>query len=178
MCLCVYTHAHNGYPLKHSYPGQNTGVGSLSLLQGIFTTQGSNPGLPHCRRILYQLSHKGSPRRLEWVASPFSSGSSWPRNWTKVSCIAGRFFTNWAMREAPTTIITLASESSVAMEYAHGYKYGKRKWTNLKPISLTDLLFYYQQHYLLLSLPVLMARMYYLINISVYKWKLLSKIWE
>ena len=37
-------------------PGQNTGVGSLSLLQGIFPTQGSNPGLPHCRRILYQLS--------------------------------------------------------------------------------------------------------------------------
>ena len=38
-------------------PGQNTGVGSLSLLQGIFPTQRSNPGLPHCRRILYQLSH-------------------------------------------------------------------------------------------------------------------------
>ena len=42
-------------------PGQNTGVDSLSLLQGIFPTQGSNPGLPHCRQILYQLSHKGSP---------------------------------------------------------------------------------------------------------------------
>ena len=39
-------------------PGQNTGVGSLSLFQGIFPTQGSNPGLLHCRRILYQLSHK------------------------------------------------------------------------------------------------------------------------
>ena len=38
-------------------PGQNTGLGSLSFLQGIFPTQGSNPGLPHCRRILYQLSH-------------------------------------------------------------------------------------------------------------------------
>ena len=41
-------------------PGQNTGVGSLSLLQGIFPMQGSNPGLPPCRRILYQLSHKGT----------------------------------------------------------------------------------------------------------------------
>ena len=81
-------------------PGQNTGVGSLSLLQGILPTQGSNPGLPHCRLILCQLSHKGSPRILEWVAYPFSSGSSWPRNWTGVSCIAGRFFTNWAIREA------------------------------------------------------------------------------
>ena len=42
-------------------PGKNTGVGSLSLLQGNFPTQGLKPGLPHCRRILYQLSHKGSP---------------------------------------------------------------------------------------------------------------------
>ena len=42
-------------------PGQNTGVGSRSLLQGIFPTQGSNPGFPHCRQILYQLSHQGSP---------------------------------------------------------------------------------------------------------------------
>ena len=41
-------------------PGQNTGVGSLSLLQGIFPTQGSNPGLQHCRQMLYQLSYKGS----------------------------------------------------------------------------------------------------------------------
>ena len=42
-------------------PGQNIGVGSFSLLQGIFPTQGLNPGLRHCRQILYQLSHKGSP---------------------------------------------------------------------------------------------------------------------
>ena len=54
-------------------PGQNTGVGSLSLLQGIFLTQGSNPGLPHCRWILYQLSHQESPRILDWVAYPFST---------------------------------------------------------------------------------------------------------
>ena len=51
-----------------SSPGQNTGVGSLSLLQWIFPTQGLNPGLPHCRQILYQLNHKGSPRILEWVS--------------------------------------------------------------------------------------------------------------
>ena len=42
-------------------PGQNTGGGSLSLLRGIFPTQGSNPGPLHCRLILYQLSHKGKP---------------------------------------------------------------------------------------------------------------------
>ena len=49
--------------------GQNIGVGSPSLLQGIFPTQGSN-GLLHCRWILYHLSHQGSPRILEWVAYP------------------------------------------------------------------------------------------------------------
>ena len=58
-------------------PGKpkNTGVGSRSLLQGVFPTQGSNPGLPDCRQILYQLSHQGSPRILEWLAYPFSRGS-------------------------------------------------------------------------------------------------------
>ena len=40
-------------------PGQNTGVGSRSLLQGIFPTQGENRGLLHCSQILYQLSHQG-----------------------------------------------------------------------------------------------------------------------
>ena len=59
--------------------GQNIGVGSLSLFQGIFPTQGLNPGLPHCRWILYQLSHRGSPG---------------------VSCIADGFFIKWAIGEA------------------------------------------------------------------------------
>ena len=70
-------------------PGRNTGVGTVFLLQGIFPTQGSNTGLLHYRQIIYQLSHKGSPRILEWVAYPFSSRSSQPRNWTGVSWIAG-----------------------------------------------------------------------------------------
>ena len=81
-------------------PGQNAAVGSFSLVQGIFPTQGSNLGHPHCWWILYQLSHKGNPRILEWVAYPFSSGSSWPRNQTRASCTAGRLFTNWALRKA------------------------------------------------------------------------------
>ena len=81
-------------------PGKNTGVGCHALLQGIFPSQRSNPGLPHCGQILYQLSHQGSPRILEAVAYPFSRGSSWSRNRTRASCVAGRFFTNWN-REAP-----------------------------------------------------------------------------
>ena len=51
---------HGLYSLQNS-PDQNTGVGSLSLLQGIFPTQGLIPDLPHCRQVLYQLSHKESP---------------------------------------------------------------------------------------------------------------------
>ena len=75
-------------------------VGSLSHLQGIFLIQRSNLGLLHFRQILYQLSHKGSPRIPEWVTCPFSRGSSRPLNQTGMVCIEGWFFTNWAMREA------------------------------------------------------------------------------
>ena len=88
-------------------PGQNTRVGSPSLLQGIFPTQGSKPGLLHCRWILYQLSHQGNPRILERVAFPFSSRSSWPRNQTGVSCLAGRFFTElWGKQGLATLQFT------------------------------------------------------------------------
>ena len=58
-------------------PGQNTGVGSLSLLQGIFATQGLNPGLPHCRCTLYQLSHKGTPFTPPFPTMYKTSLKSW-----------------------------------------------------------------------------------------------------
>ena len=51
-----------GFSVHGDSPGKNTGVGCLALLQGIFSTQGSNRVLPHCRRILYCLSHQGSPQ--------------------------------------------------------------------------------------------------------------------
>ena len=98
-------------------PGQNTGAGCRSLLQGIFPTQRLNPGLLHCRQILYHLSYMEDPkvaqscptlcntmgyrvhgtlqaRILEWVAIPFSRGSSQPRDPAQVSRIAGRFLTS------------------------------------------------------------------------------------
>ena len=56
LCLTLQTH---GLYSPWNSPGQNTRVGCHSLLQGIFPTQGSNPGLPYCRWILHQLSHKG-----------------------------------------------------------------------------------------------------------------------
>ena len=92
-------------------PGQNPGVGRLSLLQGLFPTQGWNPGLGHCRQILDQLSYKGSPRILEWVAHPFCRGSSRPRNQTGVSCTAGGFLTSWAIREALLSHSIIVSRS-------------------------------------------------------------------
>ena len=103
MYVCILYESHSvasdalqphGLYIPWNFPGQNSEVGSLSLLHGIFPTQGLNPGAPHCREVLYQLSHKGSPRILEWVVYPFSSGSSWLRNQNGVSCTAGNFLKN------------------------------------------------------------------------------------
>ena len=113
-------------PMDCSMPGssvlggfsrQDTRVGCCALLQGIFPTQGLNPGLPHCRWILYQLSHQGSPVLvaqlcptlwepmdysppcssvhgiLQARASPFSRGSSPPRDRTWIFHIA----TTWKL---------------------------------------------------------------------------------
>ena len=93
-------------------PGQDTGVGSLPLFQGIFPTQGSNPDLPHLRRILYQLSHKESPRTLEWVAYPspadllhpgtepgfpVSQADSLPTKLSGTPVTAYNFFSEWIL---------------------------------------------------------------------------------
>ena len=107
-------------------PGQNTGMGNLSFFQGIFQSQGSNPSLPHCRPIVYQLSHKGSPRILEWVTYPFSSGSSWSRNRTRVSCIAGGFFTN--DKGSPRILEWVANSFSRGSSWP-------RKWTRVSWIA-------------------------------------------
>ena len=95
-----------GSSVSRDSPGKNIRVGCHVLLQGIFPTQGSNPGVLHCRWILYSLSHQESPRILKWIAYPFSSRSSRHRNWTGVSCIAGRFFTSWAIRKAHNCCIS------------------------------------------------------------------------
>ena len=60
--LCLTPCDPHGLHSPWNSPGQNTGVGSLSLLQGIFTTQGANPGLPHCRRILLPPESPGKPK--------------------------------------------------------------------------------------------------------------------
>ena len=77
-------------------PGQNPGVGSFSLLQGIFPNQGLNPRLPHCRWIL-PAEPQGRPKDTG-MHSPFLLQDIFLTQ--KSNCIAGRFFTNWSIREA------------------------------------------------------------------------------
>jgi len=81
-------------------PRQNTGVHSHSLLQGIFPTQGSNPGILHYMQILTSWVTMEALEYWEWVVYPFSNGAFQPRNQTRVSCIASEFFTSWATGEA------------------------------------------------------------------------------
>ena len=76
-------------------PGQNTGVGSLSLLQGIFPIQGSNRGLPHCRQILYQLSHQGSPEK----------GDGWRTNALELWCWRRLLRVPWTSRRSNQSIL-------------------------------------------------------------------------
>ena len=90
-------------------------VGCHALLQGTFPTQGSNPGLLHNRWILYHLSYQGSPRILEWITYPFSRGTSGPRNWTRVSCIAGGFFNQLSYEESPAVILESKRIKSVTV---------------------------------------------------------------
>ena len=134
---------HGLYSPWHS-PGQNTGVSIVPFSRVSSQPTDRTQSLPHCRWILYQQSHKGSPRILEWIAFPFSSGSSRPRNWIRVSHIAGRFFTSWATREAligepeltflamgsrhwssgcPVDALSLASgPGSITMHRGHGHR--------------------------------------------------------
>ena len=68
---------------------------------GVPPNPGIEPRSPSLQVILYHLSCLGSRRTLEWVAYPFSKGTFWPRNRTRVSCTTGGFFTSWAIRKAP-----------------------------------------------------------------------------
>ena len=96
----------------HLQNGEYLSRAFASFFLSTFPSPGDlpNPGIeprsPSLWVDFYQLSHKGSPRILEWVAYPFSSRSSQPRNLLGVSCIAGRFFTNWAIREACVCSVT------------------------------------------------------------------------
>ena len=63
--------------------------------------------LAFCDPMAYTVHGILQVRILEWVAFPFSGGSSQPRDWTQVSHTAGRFFTSWATREAQSTSLEM-----------------------------------------------------------------------
>ena len=65
ICVCLQRYGLQPARLLHpwDFPGKNTGVGCHFLLQGIFQTQRSNPGLPHYRQTFYHLSHQGIPTK-------------------------------------------------------------------------------------------------------------------
>ena len=103
-------------------PGKNTGLGWHALLQWIFPTQGSNPGLPQYRQILNHLSDQGNPRIQEWVAYLFYRGYFWPRNQTRVSCFADGFFTSWTTMEAPSIDISTYLLKTVTSHPYHQFQ--------------------------------------------------------
>ena len=84
---CVWTLWPHGLYSPWNSPGQNTG---LSLLQGIFSAQGSNPGLPHYRQILYQLSHKG--RDIYWGSQLWKTFDSIYYSWTYTYSVTQKFY--------------------------------------------------------------------------------------
>ena len=106
-------------PPSMGFSRQEYWSGLPCLPPGIFPSQGSNPGLPHCRQILYCLSHQGNPRILECVAYPFFRGTCRPRNWTRVFCIAGGFFTSLAIIKRKIKCHVISEKNYVASQLKH-----------------------------------------------------------
>ena len=120
-------------------PGQNTGVGGCFLLQGIVPTQGTNPGLPHCKWILYQLSHKGSPhsayhtskeQELDWQQD--SQQKLWKSQY------------NDMMSAKHKRSIASNLESNIQRKYTsrmrekEGHYQTNRNWANSSPLELSE----------------------------------------
>ena len=95
-----WTVAHHA-PLSMGFSRQEYWSGWPCPPLGDLPNPGMNPGVLHCRQILYLLSHQGGPRIPEWVAYPFSRGSSQARNWTGVSWIASGFFYQLSHQGSP-----------------------------------------------------------------------------
>ena len=129
-------------PLSTEFSRTEYWSGLPCLPPGDLPNPGTEPrGLPHCRKILDCLSYQGIPRILEWVAHPFSSSSSQPRNQTGVSYTAGGFFTRWITREAPLFLkLSPNYRGSLLYYFYFNYKYSSyslffmNNWTNLKDL--------------------------------------------
>ena len=105
MCIFLFNSFHDpswlySYPsiVHETHKTQNARRPSKTLVQRKVKVAQLHPTL--CNPIDYIVHGILQARILEWVAFPFSRGSSQPRDWTQVSCIAGGFFTNWVIRES------------------------------------------------------------------------------
>ena len=128
-------------PIEYSpwnSPGWNTSVGSLSLLQGIFSTQGPNPGLWHCRWILYQLSHQDQGSNVPHCSTPFL----WNSRYGKVSGVSMKKFMTpdcWGGRREPwvvldqsgTLVVLMATWIRVYGKFPQDYTPNKRQPTKI-----------------------------------------------
>ena len=94
---CLWPH---GLYSPWNSPDQNTVVGSLSLLQGIFPNPGIEPRSPSLQVDSLLAEPQRKPKNTGVGSLSLLQQSSWPRDGTGVSCIAGWFFTKWAIRES------------------------------------------------------------------------------
>ena len=134
MCVCACTLSHSvmsdslqphGLYLARllcprNSPGKNTGVGCHSLFQGIFTTQGSNPGLLHCRQILYCLSHQGSPRSLPRALYVLETQETLEFQRNVCLCESGELRTLSPERQGQTTVGSLVYELILLFQWHPG----------------------------------------------------------
>ena len=138
--LCTQVHVTKDETLLMSLGATGSGVGKRNstpclgncLQQTKWTVKVTQSCPTLCDCIDYTVLGILQARILEWVAFPFSSGSSWPRNWTRVSCIGGGFFTNWAIRESRWFWINRI-HSQIFIEYLLCMA-----WSQDTPVSYTD----------------------------------------
>ena len=108
---------------------------------GDLTNPDIEPRYPTLQADSLSSKSQGSPRILEWVAYPYSKGSSWHRNWTEVSCIAVEFTTSWATREAQ--VLAICDSESLAQIFSNHLTYESSGLLNTRstfipPSSLPD----------------------------------------
>ena len=109
-----------GFPVYGDSPGNNTGVGCHVLLQGIFPTQGSNPGLPYCRWILYHLSQQGSPLGFQYSYTGVSSLSFLQENFPTQESNQGLLHCRWILYQLsyqgmPIKSLCYTSETTITL---------------------------------------------------------------
>ena len=122
-----------------NFPGKSTGVGCYLLLQGIFPTRGSNPGLSHCRQTLYHLSYQGSPdaKRKQCPAVDVTGDGSKVRCCTEQYCIG-----TWNVRSMNQGKLEIVKQEMARVNFDI-LGISKLKWTGVGEFNSDDHYIYY-----------------------------------